>query len=154
MSQEQDVGDALNNLYPIYGLITQKVLKVFESGNVPRRSQNHFNSTTVPRRTPADGLIDFSKPVLSVWNLIRAVSRPYPGAFSYINGKKIFIWKARASSIRENSEAIPGSIQKVETNGFHVQCGDRPLCITDFTFEGKKQNITVDTVLSAKRVCN
>ncbi len=153
LSQEQDIGDALNILYPLYGLITQKVLKAFESGNVSRRPQNHFDSTAFSRRTPADGLIDFSKPALSVWNLIRAVSRPYPGAFSFINNKKIFLWKARPSKIGVKSESIPGSIQKVEHNGFHVQCGDGPLCITDFTYEGKRHNITLNAVLSAKRVC-
>jgi methionyl-tRNA formyltransferase len=88
-----------------------------------------------------------------VWNLIRAVSRPYPGAFSYLNKKKVFLWKARPSKICVNPGAIPGSIQRVEPNGFHIQCGDGPLCITDFTFEGKKQDVNENTVLSAKRVC-
>jgi methionyl-tRNA formyltransferase len=150
LSQEQDVGDALNILYPLYGLITQKVLKAFESGNIPRHSQNHLASTVFSRRTPADGLIDFTDAAISVWNLIRAVSRPYPGAFSYLNDKKVFLWKARPSTIRVNTGAIPGSIQKVDSKGFHIQCGDGPLCITDFSFEGKKQNIIVKTVLSVK----
>jgi methionyl-tRNA formyltransferase len=149
LSQEQDVGDALNILYPMYGLITQKVLKAFESGDVPRRPQNHFDSTTFSRRTPSDGLIDFSKPALSVWNLIRAVARPYPGAFSYLDDKKVFLWKARPSAIRVKPEAIPGSIQRVEPYGFHVKCGDGPLWITDFTFEGEGQSIAVNSVLLA-----
>jgi methionyl-tRNA formyltransferase len=153
LSQDQDVGDALKILYPLYGLITQKVLKAFESGNIPRRSQNHLAGTVFSKRIPADGLIDFTSPAISVWNLIRAVSRPYPGAFSYLNGKKIFLWKAQPSEIHINAGTFPGSIQKVDSRGFHIQCGDGPLCITDFSFEGKKQTITANTFLSAIRKC-
>lgn len=151
LSQEQDVADSLEILYPLYRLLTRKVLKAFKLGDVPRRPQNNLKSTVFPRRTPSDGLIDFSKPAVSVWNLIRAVSHPYPGAFAYLNDKKIFLWKARQSNITASAGAIPGSIQKIERHGFHLQCGDGPLCVTDFTLEDKKQNISVKTVLSEKR---
>ncbi len=154
LSQEQDVGDALNMLYALYRKITERVIKAFASGNVPRRVQNHSNSTVFPCRKPEDGLLDFTKPAFSVWNLIRAVSRPYPGAFAYLNNKRILLWKAKLSLITSKREAIPGSIQRVDDEGFHVQCGDRPLCITDYTLEDNNKNIIEDSVLSANRLCN
>jgi len=45
-------------------------------------------------RKPADGLIDWTKSAVQVYNLIRGVTHPYPGAFTFLNGRKIVIWRA------------------------------------------------------------
>jgi methionyl-tRNA formyltransferase len=45
-------------------------------------------------RTPADGRIDWTRPAVQIYNLIRGVTHPYPGAFTYLNGKKVVIWQA------------------------------------------------------------
>jgi methionyl-tRNA formyltransferase len=45
-------------------------------------------------RKPADGLIDWTKSAVQIYNLIRGVTHPYPGAFTYLGGKKVIIWQA------------------------------------------------------------
>lgn len=45
-------------------------------------------------RKPADGRIDWSLSAITIYNLIRGVTHPYPGAFTSLNGKKVIIWKA------------------------------------------------------------
>lgn len=45
-------------------------------------------------RTPADGRIDWTRSALQIYNLIRGVTHPYPGAFTYLDGKKVTIWQA------------------------------------------------------------
>lgn len=45
-------------------------------------------------RKPADGLIDWTKGAVRIYNLIRGVTHPYPGAFTYLDGKKVTIWQA------------------------------------------------------------
>ncbi len=63
-------------------------------------------------RKPEDGLIDWTKPARSVYNLIRAVTHPYPGAYTYLKGKKLFIWKA----VPEKGPALgpPGTISSAD----------------------------------------
>lgn len=47
-----------------------------------------------PKRSPEDGLIDFKRSALDVYNFVRGLTRPYPGAFYYNeNGQKIIVWK-------------------------------------------------------------
>ncbi len=46
-------------------------------------------------RTPEDGRIDWTKPARDVYNLIRAVAPPYPGAFTEISGTHVIIARAR-----------------------------------------------------------
>ncbi|HZV81568.1 MAG TPA: formyltransferase [Geobacteraceae bacterium] len=45
-------------------------------------------------RKPEDGRIDWSKSAVQIYNLVRGVTRPYPGAFTALNGKKVIIWQA------------------------------------------------------------
>lgn len=45
-------------------------------------------------RKPADGLIDWTKGAVPIYNLIRGVTHPYPGAFTFMGGKKVIIWQA------------------------------------------------------------
>ena len=54
-----------------------------------------------PKRTPADGLIDWEKMDLDqIYNFIRAQTRPYPGAFGPLDGRTVRIWKARPFDTR------------------------------------------------------
>lgn len=48
-----------------------------------------------PQRKPEDGLVDLSRPAVEIYNFIRAQTRPYPGAFSFIKGMRIIFWDVR-----------------------------------------------------------
>ncbi|MBQ3586621.1 MAG: hypothetical protein II964_07885, partial [Synergistaceae bacterium] len=58
----------------------------------------------------ADGLIDWSKSAKEIHNLVRAVAKPFPGAFTFHDGHKIMIWKTRLTD--GNSENTPAVIIK------------------------------------------
>ena len=58
-----------------------------ESGNVKLIPQDNSLATKFGRRRPKDGLLDFSKDVITLYNLIRGVTHPFPGAFTYVNGR-------------------------------------------------------------------
>ena len=49
------------------------------SGDLPRMPQDHSRATYWPKRTPADGLIDWGASTDTIYRLIRAAGRPYPG---------------------------------------------------------------------------
>jgi methionyl-tRNA formyltransferase len=74
-------------------LLMRDALPQLLSGNFPRVAQTG-TSSYFGGRSPEDGLIDWSNNALAVYNLIRAVTHPYPGAFTFFEGKKLFIWKA------------------------------------------------------------
>lgn len=74
-------------------------LPKIESGSAERKQQEHTNATIFPQRTPDDGLIDWSWDITRIRNFIRAQTKPYPGAFTIINGKKVIIWDADIKEI-------------------------------------------------------
>ena len=69
-------------------------LQPLADGTATRIVQDNSNATIFPKRTPADGLIDWNWDHTRIKNFIRAQTRPYPGAFTQINNKKIIIWDA------------------------------------------------------------
>jgi methionyl-tRNA formyltransferase len=130
LAPEQDVGDAFEALYPLYRNLTRRVLDSFRAGAPPRMPQDHRLATTFPRRKPEDGRINWAEPKRAVWNLIRAVAFPYPGAYTMAAGEKLTIWKARDSAHSLNPGPTPGTVIDVSGEGIHVTCGDGVLQLT------------------------
>lgn len=134
LTEEQDVGDALMALYPLYASITRKVLRHFASGLVPRRMQDHDQATAFPRRRPEDGQIAWQLPAGRIRDLVRAVARPYPGAFSFCRGEKIMIWAA-ALYPSESTTVPPGRVLCIEEDAFVVVTGNGNLLVKSATHE-------------------
>jgi methionyl-tRNA formyltransferase len=59
------------------------------------RSQNKALIEIHPQRKPDDGQIDLNRSALEIYNFIRAQTRPYPGAFSTVNGDRLTFWEVR-----------------------------------------------------------
>lgn len=99
------------------------------SGQAPRMPQDHSQATKFGRRTPADGQVDWTQSAWQIYNLIRAVTRPFPGAFSFWQDERIFLWSARPPSGRRVG-APPGTVEGVGSDGaIEVATGDGLLCI-------------------------
>lgn len=74
-------------------VLLDDVLPKLKSGSIQRVPQDATKATTFGGRGPEDGEIDWSADSRQVRNLVRAVTRPYPGAFSHISGKKCLVWQ-------------------------------------------------------------
>ena len=103
-------------------LLTE-LLPLIESGRAPRMPQDHAAATYFGRRRPEDGRIDWHWPALQVYNLIRAVTDPYPGAFTQIpGGERFFIWRAMPEDAAGPVKP-PGTVA-VEGNRVLVAAGE------------------------------
>ena len=71
-----------------------EILPQLLAGERPGRPQERSTEPVLPRRRPADGRITWDCPAASVYDFIRALTRPYPGAFSSLDGKQWWIWEA------------------------------------------------------------
>ncbi len=104
------------------------------TGNPPRRKQDETCVTYAARRRPEDGRIDWTAPARDIDRLIRAVSRPYPGAFTTHSGKQLVIWSADFSPNHLHHGVI-GQVVSVSEGGFEVVTGDGLLRVTDWEGE-------------------
>jgi methionyl-tRNA formyltransferase len=132
-------------------LLTKNINDIFE-GNI-KLSPQIGESSYFPKRTPEDGEIDWTKTVFEIYNFIRAITHPYPGAFSYIQGVKMFIWEAQPfDNIILYPKHTKGQIVEVFMNGdFVVNCYSGLLLVTKYTIEGG--NIELLGELFHKKTC-
>lgn len=101
-------------------------LPLIKAGDAPRTPQDHAEATYFGGRKPADGAIDWSRSARDVRNLIRAVTQPYPGAFSHVAGTKCLIWRASEAQV-DGARHAPGTV--VSLDPLTVACGRRALRI-------------------------
>lgn len=90
-------------------------------------------------RRPNDGLLDWGKDTNYLLRIIRATSHPYPGAFSFINGKKIKIYRAEKYELEKKYTGYNGQIADMENNALIVLTIDGALKITEYTIEDNKK---------------
>lgn len=109
-----------------------RVLPQMLDGTVTSDKQNEEEATYLLKRTPEDGRIDWQEPVEAIQRLIRAVSKPYPGAFSHYNGQqKLIFWRA---DYLENKKyvGIPGQIAQITSDYVDIVCKGGLLRVTEF----------------------
>jgi methionyl-tRNA formyltransferase len=92
-----------------------EVLPLMREGRVARRKQDASRVTVMPKRRPEDGLIDWKRPARRLYDWVRALTHPYPGAFSHLGGRKVFVWKASlVEGSPEPPPLLPGEVALVD----------------------------------------
>ncbi len=102
-------------------------LPAMKAGNITLQPQDESKASYFGRRTPADGEIHWYKPAQEIYNLVRAVTQPYPGAFTFAGDRKLLVWKASVVPARGGNHT-PGTIISIDP--LQVACGKDVLEIT------------------------
>jgi len=126
----------------------REILPYLDRGELPRSPQNHSEATVMPKRTPEDGLINWEKTSLELYNWVRALTHPYPGAFTVFAGRKLFIWEAQVTHHSTNNKSMrkfkPGTVVAL-TDGITVATGgDELLTLRRLNFEGEAERAWSD----------
>jgi methionyl-tRNA formyltransferase len=97
--------------------------------SAPRIRQDASRASTWPRRIPADGIIDWDTraPYLHDW--VRAQTRPYPGAFTFLGDEKVVVWRARPVELEARAPA--GTVVAAMPEGPVVACGEGALLLEE-----------------------
>ena len=122
--------------------LVMEFLPAIKNGTAPRIKQDESISDHWPKRRPKDGLINWESDALDVHNLIRAVTHPYPGAFTYLNGRKLFIWESHLLGTEElGFEISPGKIHDIAyyENGFVAGTGKGAILISRVQLDGEEE---------------
>jgi UDP-4-amino-4-deoxy-L-arabinose formyltransferase / UDP-glucuronic acid dehydrogenase (UDP-4-keto-hexauronic acid decarboxylating) len=97
-----------------------EILPQIKAGRAPREPQDHSQATYYGGRRPKDGEIDWSMTSKEIRNLVRAVTQPYPGAFSYIGDKKYMFWSVTEIP-DESKNSTQGTVLSIDP--FVIKCG-------------------------------
>lgn len=109
----QNILEKYKNLYPV---IVKQVLYKVEHNNIELTIQDETKATFFGKRTPSDGMIDWSWQTIKINNWVRAQSHPYPGAFTFYGREKIIVDKIDVTTIEFEPLLKNGTIIKVVDN--------------------------------------
>lgn len=130
-----------------YPILISEALERVVSGKITVEFDNTDEGSYFPVRCPKDGVINWNSKSIVIYNWVRAQTDPYPGAFSYINGEKMYIWQTKVDdTISIGREYKPGQVVDiiktehnfkiiVATNDIH------PLVLLNFNFDRQEINL-------------
>lgn len=103
---------------------------------LPQRGKPTYYCTRVPN----DGLIDFNQNSIDVFNFIRALTKPYPGSFTFFNGKKMIVWDSKIPINKKNYLGrIPGRVVGITNEGIEVLTKDSSIIIGNVNYNNNEE---------------
>jgi len=143
----------------VYNWLESEVPKLFMEalGAIPHERFTEQGNHVVPLRTfprlPRDSRINWGESARNVLALIRASSRPFPGAYCFLNGGNETLRIFRASEFRPKYEflAIPGTLCEVHEGNPVVATATGLIVLEDFAFDGLPQSESKTAILRSMR---
>ncbi len=106
IGEEETTGELWDRLSKMGGKLLAKTLKQIEEGTAPRQKQSD-NFTKAPMLNKEMSKIDWqNKTAKEIHNLVRGLN-PIMGAYTFLNGKKIKIWRTKVRTENELLEIFP-----------------------------------------------
>lgn len=153
-----DDGDTALTLYrklaPLgVELVTEMHPKIV-AGTAPRRKMDLSKGSYFGRRRPEDGRIDWRWPGRRIFNLVRAVTHPYPGAFCFVAGRKLMIWEARIGSEGGRHDAPGQVIRETADGAVEVAAGDGSVIVKVTQLEGGQEGAPREALSQSQRIAD
>jgi methionyl-tRNA formyltransferase len=147
MDEGADTGDILSQeVVPIhyeddagnlYARVRDTAMNQIESfvpqlidGSYTRVPQNHKLANNWRKRSKADGRIDFRMSSRAVYNLVRALTRPYVGGHIEYKGEEYKVWKVEEHDISDTN-IEPGKVLISSLEELVIKCGDNAVRIIE-----------------------
>ena len=133
---EDTIADLHAHANTLFPELLLRVIAGLETGEITRRTQDPTKAVYWHQRNDNDGMIDWcNMTATEVHNLVRALTRPYPGAFTCWNNSRarIFSTSLPTQSIR----GVPGRVCYIGGQGPYVVCRDRAVLIKEYEVEGE-----------------
>lgn len=135
--------DTINTLYKRIqklglDLITEYVPKII-LGNHKLITQDESKRRIMKQRSPEDGLIDWSNDVNYIDRFVRAQTKPYPGAYCFLENSRLTIWKGSKIDMPLSKDCKYGEL-KIKSDNFVVACAKGYFILEKFSFKNMSFN--------------
>ena len=145
MNQGADTGDVLeqsefeilieDDINDIYNKMTKVALNQIEVfypklvNGTYNRNKQIVEGNSWRKRNKIDGLIDFRMSTESILNLVRGLTKPFPGAHCLINGLEYKVWKCEPG-LFDMINIEPGKVLSIKGNKIEIKTGDSSIYLT------------------------
>ena len=144
---------AFRKVMPCARRVLARQIDALLAGTAPETPQDDAQATYFTGRKPEDGRIDWGQTSAQIFNLIRAVTDPYPGAFTDVGvapgGARLMVWWAEtdtpaartAAERRAAGGVAPGEVLSVAP--LVIATGDGALELTKTEWRGAPANALI-----------
>ncbi len=131
-----------------------QVLPRLLEGEVPRRPNRLEQGSYFGGRRPEDGRIDWTRPAAQVYNLMRAVAPPYPGAFFEAGGRRLLVARARiaASALAARLDPLAAPGPQLCGSFLLARCGDGGVLHLQQVWDSAQPGLALDPQRLARLV--
>ncbi len=148
IGEDDAISDVLPRVTEAYLRILDRSLDPLLAGDIRLRPQDPSAATYTCKWTPDDFRIDWNQPAARVRDLIRATSDPYPGAYTFLEDRRLRVWASRrAPAARRYVVRLPGRVvEMIPGVGSVVLAGDGPLLLTQVQLDGGARVCAADVL--------
>lgn len=115
-----------------------KLVSAYREGSIRVNRESRDFDGWYEKRTAADGKIDFRGRTRDLYNLIRGVTRPFPGAFCFCGGKRLTVWSAHPfDEMLDFSMYAPGEIIDIMDDRLIIRTVDGSLLVEEYEYDGR-----------------
>jgi methionyl-tRNA formyltransferase len=100
------------------------IVEQLKTGSLQKMRQDGVQANYWRKRKKADGKIDFRMSSRAIYNLVRALSAPYPGAHLEHKGNEVRVWRVREHLGNSNLATEPGKILDVQARSVFIKAGE------------------------------
>lgn len=136
IEDDDDAGTLHDKLMHAGAQLIVKTVCSIEEGSYKRIPQTKFSQKKAPKIFHDDCMIDWNNEVVTIKNFIRGLS-PYPGAYTFLNGKLMKIFKVITEKTGHNENA--GKFFTDTVSWLKFSAKDGFVCVTELQMEGKKK---------------
>ena len=149
IASKETAGTLHDRLAEIAGPTLLEAMELIESGKAVPVKQNDEESTYVKMLSKSMGELKFDTEAVKLERLIRGLI-PWPGAFTFIEGRMLKIWECEVSEEQYDGMRVPGRFFTKDNSRMFVETNDKCLELTVIQAEGKKRMNTADYLRGAK----
>jgi methionyl-tRNA formyltransferase len=141
-----------HKLVPLGVELIEELHPKIAAGTAPRRKMDIAKGSYFGRRKPEDGRIDWRWPARRIFNLVRAVTHPYPGAFCFAGARKLLVWEAKIGA-ENGTFGEPGKIvREVADGALEIAAGEGSVIVKVAQFEGGIEGVAREALSQSVRV--
>jgi len=134
------IGDIIVEAERIAPFLYESALKIVKENPRAYQIKGTVHGMRCYPRLPEDSQVNWDQCPESIYSVVRASSRPYKGAYSFMDGKKVVFWKAKPFLQSEQISAVPGHVVNydVDSGSVLVACKGGVLELQEIECDGKR----------------
>lgn len=147
-----DINDLFERCVRAFRRVLANAAPKLERGVFNVVGQDNEKATFTCARNPEDGKIDWNWPAKRIYNLVRAITYPFPGAFTYMNGERLTVWSCNVYPIPKYEGIVHGKVIRIlRGQGVVVLCGDGAVLLRNVQQTGSEIR-TADRIIKSIRL--